>query len=43
MEPVTRSVRLVHEFEDINVSVEQVREWFKYLVSGLDRGYIPAF
>lgn len=43
IEPVTITVKLVHEFQDIQVSVEQVREWFKYLVSGLDRVYVPSF
>jgi hypothetical protein len=43
IEPVTITVKLVHEFQDIRVSVEQVREWFKYLVSGLDRSYTPSF
>lgn len=43
IEPVTITVKLVHEFQELHVSVEQVREWFKYLVSGLDRSYIPSF
>ncbi len=43
IEPVTITVKLVHEFQEFHVSVEQVREWFKYLVSGLDRSYIPSF
>jgi len=43
IEPVTITVKLVHEFQEINVSVDQVREWFKYLVSGLDRSYMPSF
>lgn len=30
IEPVTITVKLVHEFRDLCVSVEQVREWFKY-------------
>ncbi len=37
IEPVTINVKLVHEFQDVCVSVEEVREWFKYLVSRLDR------
>ena len=43
IEPVTITVKLVHEFQDLSVSVEQVGEWFKYLVSGLDRSYVPRF
>jgi len=43
IEPVTITVKLVHEFQDIRVSVEQVREWFKYLLSGMDRSYMPSF
>ncbi len=42
IEPVTITVRLVHEFQEICVSVEQVREWFKYLVSRLDSSYMPS-
>jgi hypothetical protein len=43
IDPVTITVKLVHEFQDIRVSVEQVREWFMYLVSGLDRSHAPSF
>ncbi len=43
IEPVQINVKLVHEFQDVRVSVEQVREWFKYLVSGLDRSRTPSF
>jgi len=43
VDPVTITVNLVHEFHEINVSIEQVREWFKYLISGLDRTYMPSF
>jgi hypothetical protein len=43
IEPVTLTVKLVHEFQDIRVSVEQVRGWFKYLLSGMDRSYRPSF
>jgi hypothetical protein len=43
IEPVTITVRLEHEFQEIRVSVEQVREWFKYLVSCLDSSYMPSF
>ena len=42
IDPVTITVRLVHEFQEILVSVEQVREWFKYLVSRLDSSYMPS-
>ena len=42
IDPVTITVRLVHEFQEIRVSVEQVREWFKYLVSRLDSSYMPS-
>ena len=41
--PVTITVKLVHEFQDVRVSVEQVREWFKYLVSAMDRSHMPSF
>jgi len=43
IDPVTITVKLTHEFHDISVSVEQVREWFKYLVSGMDRSHVPSF
>jgi len=43
IEPVSITVKLVHEFQDVRASVEQVREWFKYLVSGMDRSHIPSF
>ena len=43
IDPVTITVKLMHEFHDISVSVEQVREWFKYLVSGMDRSHVPSF
>lgn len=43
VEPINITVRLVHEFHEIRFSVEQVREWFKYLVSGLDRSHMPSF
>ena len=43
IEPVTITVKLVHEFRDVRASVEQVRQWFKYLVSGMDRSHIPSF
>jgi hypothetical protein len=43
IEPVTITVKLVHEFQDISVSIEQVRNWFIYLVSGMDRLRTPSF
>jgi hypothetical protein len=43
IDPVTITVKLIHEFHDLSVSVEQVREWFKYLVSGMDRSHMPSF
>jgi hypothetical protein len=43
IEPVTITVKLVHEFQEVRVSAEQVRVWFKYLISGLDRSYMPSF
>jgi len=43
IEPVEIDVKLVHEFQDLYVSVEQVRQWFKYLVSGLHRSHKPSF
>jgi hypothetical protein len=42
IEPVTITISLVHEFQEIRVSVEQVRDWFKYLVSRLDSSYMPS-
>jgi hypothetical protein len=43
IEPVTINIKLVHEFDDIRVSTEQVRNWFMYLVSGMDRSHTPSF
>jgi hypothetical protein len=43
IETVGITVRLVHEFQEIRISVEQVRECFKYLISRLDRSYMPSF
>jgi hypothetical protein len=43
IEPVVINVRLVHEFQDPSVPVEQVRKWFMYLVSGMERSYMPSF
>jgi len=35
IEPDNITIKLVHEFQEIRFSVEQVRSWFKYLISGL--------
>jgi hypothetical protein len=43
IEPVTITIKLVHEFQDIRVTAEQVREWFKYLISRMERTYTPSF
>jgi hypothetical protein len=43
IEPVTIDIKAVHEFQDVCVSVAQVREWFKYLISGMDRAHAPSF
>jgi len=43
IEPITIDVKAVHEFQDLCVSVEQVRKWFQYLISGLDRAQVPSF
>jgi hypothetical protein len=43
IEPVTTNVKLVHEIEDLRVSLEQVRRWFMYLVSGMERSHAPSF
>lgn len=43
IEPVTVNIKLVHEFQDLRVSAEQVRRWFMYLVSGMDCSYTPSF
>jgi hypothetical protein len=43
IEPVTVNVKLVHEFQEIRVAAQQVREWFMYLVSGMDRSRTPSF
>jgi hypothetical protein len=37
------TLRLEHEFQEIRVSIEQVQEWFNYLISRLDRSYTPSF
>lgn len=43
IEPMSITVRLIHEIHDDHVSAEQVREWFFYLISGLDRSHAPSF
>jgi hypothetical protein len=45
IEPVTITIKLVHEFQKgaIAVEMEQVRQWFLYLISGMDRSRAPSF
>jgi hypothetical protein len=43
IEPISINVKLIHEIHDDRVSAEQVREWFFYLISGLDRSHVPSF
>jgi hypothetical protein len=43
IEPMSITVRLIHEIHDDHVSAEQVREWFFYLISGLNRSHAPSF
>jgi hypothetical protein len=43
IEPMTVTVRLIHEIHDDRISADQVREWFFYLISGLDRSHAPSF
>ena len=43
IDPVTITIKLMHEFQDLNVSIEQVRDWFNYLISGMDRAHMPSF
>jgi hypothetical protein len=43
IQPVTITVKLVHEFQDISVSVAQVRKWFIYLISCMDGSRTPSF
>jgi hypothetical protein len=43
IEPITTNIKLVHEFRDINVSVQQVRQWFIYLISGMEHSHAPSF
>jgi len=43
IEPVSITVKLIHEVRDDHVSAQQVREWFFYLISGLDRSHAPSF
>jgi hypothetical protein len=42
IDPFTFTVRLVYEFQEIHVSIEQIREWFKYLISRLDCSFMPS-
>jgi hypothetical protein len=41
IEPITITNKLVQEIHEDTVSPEQVRKWFFYLLSGLDRSYAP--
>jgi hypothetical protein len=41
IEPMTVTVKLLHEISDEQISAEQVREWFFYLISGFDRTHAP--
>jgi hypothetical protein len=43
IEPITINVKLVHEFKDLRISAEQVRQWFMYMISGFDRSHTPTF
>jgi hypothetical protein len=43
IEPITVNVKLIHEIHDDRISAEQVREWFFYLISGLNRSHAPSF
>jgi hypothetical protein len=43
IEPVTINVKLVHEFPEVHFTAAQVRQWFMYLISGLDRSHSPSF
>jgi len=43
IEPISINVKLIHEIHDDRVSAEQVRKWFFYLISGLNRSHAPSF
>ena len=43
IEPITTNIKLVHEFQVISVSVPQVRQWFMYLISGMEHLRKPLF
>jgi hypothetical protein len=42
VEPMTVAVKLIHEVQDDQVTAEQVREWFFYLISCFDRTHAPS-
>jgi hypothetical protein len=42
IEPVTINVKLVREIKDAPITAEQVREWFFYLISGLNSSHTPS-
>jgi hypothetical protein len=41
MEPVSVNIRFTREFDEDEVSGEEIKRWFYYLLSGLDRSYFP--
>jgi hypothetical protein len=45
IEPVTITVKMTHEFQEehLSVGMEQVRGWFLYLISGMERSHAPSF
>ena len=43
IEAITTNIKLIHEFQDISVSVPQVRQWFMYLISGMEHSRKPSF
>jgi hypothetical protein len=43
VEPMSITVKLIHEVQDDQVSADEVRHWFFYLISGFDRAYAPNF
>jgi hypothetical protein len=42
-EPMSLTVKLIHEVQDDRVSADEIRQWFFYLISGFQRSYAPAF
>jgi hypothetical protein len=43
VEPMSITVKLIHELQNDRVSADEVRQWFFYLISGFDRSYTPKF